>query len=187
MIKDPILTANEHFYIYLLMLFLTNPKFNLVIGHNCDKYYRMDAKTMKGKCIVMVEFLNFWKGFINFSARTTRKGYWMAFLFYVILSIIVAVLSMTIGPDSPFQQIGLTFVDGGWVQTEHTNIDLGFLYSIWMLATFLPYLAISVRRLRDAGKKWTWIFINLIPILGTIFYIVLLCKPSIEGNSAPVI
>jgi hypothetical protein len=34
------------------------------------------------------------------------------------------------------------------------------------------------RRLRDAGKHWAWIFIGLIPLLGSIWLIWLLVQPS---------
>jgi uncharacterized membrane protein YhaH (DUF805 family) len=38
-----------------------------------------------------------------------------------------------------------------------------------------------VRRLRDAGKAWPWIFIALVPIIGAIWLIVLLVMPSVPG------
>ncbi|MFM7454913.1 MAG: DUF805 domain-containing protein, partial [Cyanobium sp.] len=37
----------------------------------------------------------------------------------------------------------------------------GLIYSIWAVATIVPSLAVTVRRLRDAGKHWAWIFIGL--------------------------
>ncbi len=46
------------------------------------------------------------------------------------------------------------------------------------LATILPYLAIGVRRLRDAGLSWPLIFIGLVPIIGTIVMIVLWTQPT---------
>ena len=42
----------------------------------------------------------------------------------------------------------------------------------------IPGLAITVRRLNDAGKHWGWMFINLIPLVGQIIFIIMLCKPS---------
>ena len=52
------------------------------------------------------------------------------------------------------------------------------LYSLISLAPGIP---LAVRRLRDAGKPWPWLFIALIPIIGSIWLIVLLCQPSISG------
>ena len=103
----------------------------------------------------MNEYLAMWKNFANFSARTTIRGYWMAFLFNflagLVLGAIVALLP-----------------------------DLAFISGIYSLAVLVPNLAIIVRRLNDAGKHWAWIFISLIPF-GGIVLIVMLCKPSINN------
>lgn len=52
---------------------------------------------------------------------------------------------------------------------------VGFVYG---LIAFIPGLALSVRRLNDAGKSWGWLFITLVPF-GFIVLIIFLCKPSI--------
>lgn len=109
----------------------------------------------------MNEYLAYWMNYVNFSDRTTVRGYWMAFLFNFIASLIVTLLSKLL----------------------HTNL-LTYLFS---LVVFLPGIAITVRRLRDAGKYWAWIFIAFVPILGTIWLIVLLCKPSTYYSSVPTV
>lgn len=52
---------------------------------------------------------------------------------------------------------------------------VGFIYG---LAAIVPGIALTVRRLNDTGKSWTWILISLIPLVGGIILIVMLCKPS---------
>lgn len=49
---------------------------------------------------------------------------------------------------------------------------------LWFLATIVPYLAIGVRRLRDAGFPWGLIFIGLVPVIGTVAIIVLWVQPT---------
>jgi uncharacterized membrane protein YhaH (DUF805 family) len=49
---------------------------------------------------------------------------------------------------------------------------------VWFLATIVPYLAIGVRRLLDAGFSWKLIFIGLVPIIGTVVMIVLWTQPT---------
>ena len=111
--------------------------------------------------IFMQEYLAMWKNYANFSDRTSVRGYWMAFLFNflaaLVLGIVVAILPV------------LTFLPG--------------LYS---LAGLIPGLAICVRRLRDAGKQWYWIFIGLIPLVGGIILIVFLCQPTVSSEGAQV-
>ena len=83
----------------------------------------------------MTEFVNFWKNYVNFSARTTVRGYWMAFLFILIFAFVIAFIA------------GLT--------------ELLFLSYIYSLAIFIPSLAMFIRRMRDADKGWWWIFIPI--------------------------
>lgn len=109
----------------------------------------------------MTEYINYWKNYVNFTDRTTRRGFWMVFLFNFIVSFVLGVVA--------------------------TLLDLNFLSTVWTLANLLPWLGITVRRLRDAGKGWGWIFITLVPLVGWIIYIVFLCKPSVEDDGTPVV
>ena len=42
----------------------------------------------------------------------------------------------------------------------------------------LPSIVVTVRRLRDAGFHWAFIFIALVPLVGPITLIVMLAWPS---------
>lgn len=53
-----------------------------------------------------------------------------------------------------------------------------YVGTVYTIAVLIPGLALTVRRLNDAGKHWAWILINLIPLVGQIIFIVMLCKPS---------
>ena len=60
------------------------------------------------------------------------------------------------------------------------NAILSGLYS---LALLIPSLAISVRRLQDIDKEWYWILISLIPLVGSIWLIVLYCQPGTPSDN----
>ena len=62
----------------------------------------------------------------------------------------------------------------GWIPV------LGWIVS---LATIIPSLAVFVRRMHDIGRSGFWFFIGLIPIIGWIWIILLLCQPSQEGEN----
>lgn len=51
---------------------------------------------------------------------------------------------------------------------------------IYGLAAFIPSLALTVRRLRDAGFHWAMIFISFVPYIGSLALIVLLALPTKE-------
>jgi uncharacterized membrane protein YhaH (DUF805 family) len=55
---------------------------------------------------------------------------------------------------------------------------LGTFGTIFSLATFLPGLAVAVRRLHDVGKSEWFLLIAFIPLVGFIWIIVLLCTAS---------
>jgi uncharacterized membrane protein YhaH (DUF805 family) len=56
------------------------------------------------------------------------------------------------------------------------------LASLYSIAQIVPHLPLSIRRLRDIGKQWTWLLLQIVlPIIGSIWLIVLFCQPSIPG------
>jgi len=62
-------------------------------------------------------------------------------------------------------------------------IGMKIFTTIVSLGLLLPGLAVCVRRMHDLGKKWTWILISLIPIIGSIWFIILTCKDSQPGDN----
>ena len=110
----------------------------------------------------MTEFVTMLKNYVNFKDRTTKRGYWMAFLFLFIALIIVSVIDTLVGANM-------------------------IIYGIFCLAMILPALGMQVRRLRDAGLAWTNIFWGLLPLIGTIILIIKLCKPSVADDGTPVV
>ena len=101
----------------------------------------------------MNEYLEMWKRYADFSGRTSIKGYWMAFLFNFLAMVI---LTLLVRAASFFS----------------------YLMIVYDLAVLIPSLSISVRRIRDAGKPWGFIFFGLIPVVGPIILLVFLCSPS---------
>ena len=59
------------------------------------------------------------------------------------------------------------------------NAYLGSLLAgLWGIAVLLPSLAVAVRRLRDAGHGWGYLFFVLVPIAGGVVLIVLWAQPT---------
>lgn len=109
----------------------------------------------------MTEYFNIWKNYLNFSDRTTRKGFWMAVLFNIIAS------------------LGVLLIGG--------IIHFNFLPYIYLIAIFIPMVALCVRRLRDAGRAWQWIFIVFLPGIGEIILFIFFCFDSAPDNGIPVV
>lgn len=64
------------------------------------------------------------------------------------------------------------------------NVVASGLSVLWLLAIVVPYLAIGVRRLRDAGFDWALLLLGLVPVLGTITVIVLWVQPTKDAPAA---
>ena len=116
-------------------------------------------------------YLKVLKNYANFSGRARRKEYWMFFLFTIIFAVVASVIDNV---------LGTTFhMDMGM---GPQNLPYGYVYLLYALATFLPGLAVSVRRLHDVGKSGWFFLIALIPLVGGIWLLVLFCT---EGTPGP--
>lgn len=104
--------------------------------------------------------------YADFSGRARRKEYWMFFLFNIIFATCAAILDNV---------LGLTFKQQG--------VPYGFIYLVYGLFVFIPGLAVLVRRLHDSGKSGWWVLISIIPIIGTIWILVLLLTDSTPGSN----
>ncbi|MDR7335280.1 DUF805 domain-containing protein [Roseateles asaccharophilus] len=59
-----------------------------------------------------------------------------------------------------------------------------FIYYLLVLGTFLPSLAVAVRRLHDTDRSGWWLLIGFIPLIGGIILIVLLAQEGKGGVDA---
>lgn len=67
------------------------------------------------------------------------------------------------------------------------GLAISYIYSplmyFYSLATFIPRLALAVRRLHDTGRSGWYVLINLIPLVGIVIFIIWACEQSkVENN-----
>ncbi|KJU96078.1 DUF805 domain-containing protein [Streptococcus infantis] len=111
-------------------------------------------------------YKNFFKGYVDFTGRSTRSEYWWIWLTNMILLVpfYSAYFKVLANPRNEAALVAL----GG----------IAIIYMIFGLALILPMLALTVRRLRDAGFHWALIFIIFIPMVGPLVLLVLLAMPT---------
>jgi len=96
------------------------------------------------------------ENFANFNGRAGRGEYWWFVAACIIISVVVSLIT------TPISQ------------------NVSFIASLIVSLIFLiPSLAVSARRLHDINKSGWWILIALIPIIGTIWFLILTIK---EGD-----
>ena len=131
-------------------------------------------------------FLLAWKNAFVFTGRTSRKDFWFYQLASIILSITLNITQnlltnlqyASLPSDSLVNDFSL--LSEIFAVLSQTIQIISFFY---LLGSLIVSLSIQVRRLNDISKKWVWIFIQIIPILGSIYFIYLMCQPSISANS----
>ena len=109
-------------------------------------------------------YLTVLKKYAVFSGRARRKEYWMFILFNLIFVIAAVILDSILG-------------------TINENSGYGLISTLYSLAVLLPSFAVLVRRLHDTGRSGWWIFITLIPLIGSIWLLVLLVGDSQPGDN----
>ena len=94
--------------------------------------------------------------FFIFTNRASRSEYWWFILFYTIFATIP------------------TFVP------NENVVVFGYIMSLLL---FIPGIAVTVRRLHDINKSGWFIFISLIPILGSIIVLVMTIEKGTLGKN----
>lgn len=107
--------------------------------------------------------------YAQFDGRASRPEYWWFALASAIIFTVLYALAFSLG-------LSAVFVGENVMNIGPALVFLA-LFGLVGLALFVPGLAVAVRRLRDAGLHWAWIFITFAP-LGQIVLIILLVQPS---------
>lgn len=95
------------------------------------------------------------QNYANFNGRAGRSEYW-----YWVLAVFAVNVALTVADRI---------------------LGLGFLPGLFGLVVLVPGLAVGVRRLHDVSKSGWWLLVNLIPLLGWVYFIYLVAQPSDEA------
>ncbi|MEJ3659119.1 DUF805 domain-containing protein [Actinomycetes bacterium KLBMP 9759] len=98
-----------------------------------------------------------------FTGRARRQEYWMFYLFFLIFAFVAVAIDLVIN----------YVANGGWPP---------ILISIYSLATLIPHLAVTVRRLHDTDRSGWWYLISFIPLGGIVLLVFLVMEGTRGGN-----
>lgn len=112
----------------------------------------------------MGQLTTFLKGLLDFKGRASRTEYWLFSLFSTLILGAMISLDLTMGTRS----------------SEYTFPAFTFVGSL-ILA--IPALAVTVRRLHDTGKRGTYFFFSLIPLVGSIILLIAMVKRGDPNNN----
>ena len=114
-------------------------------------------------------FLPF-KRYAEFSGRSRRKEYWMFILFNsIVIMVLVSVMLFSL-------------VGSGGGEDFEPGLLMIVPLALYSLATFIPNLAVQVRRFHDQDKSGWLVLLNLIPYLGSLIVLIFML---LDGTSGP--
>mgnify|MGYP000958703530 FL=1 len=101
--------------------------------------------------------------YADFKGRANRSEFWLFALVNAAISIVYQILVSVLAGSTA------------------ATLIVSIIFGVFALAILVPGLALSVRRMHDIGKGGGWIFITFVPIIGSIWFLVLCIK---EGEPA---
>ena len=111
-------------------------------------------------------YKKFWKGYVDFTGRSTRPEYWWPILCHFLVLVLIPCTFLLI-------KSVLNSETGGALSTTFAGLMV-----VYYIAILLPSLAIQVRRLRDGGYHWALLFLYLVPLFGRLILFIFYCQPT---------
>lgn len=111
----------------------------------------------------MKGFLTVLRRWSDFAGRSTRREYWMYTLVLIIISFVLGILDSIILGEAALSQF-LTFGN------------------VFSLATVVPSISVSIRRLHDIDKSGWWLFLAF-TVIGILVLIYWACVSSDEDEN----
>lgn len=109
------------------------------------------------------------ENYANFNGRARRSEYW----YFVLANGLISILLIVIGA-----------IVGGIFGDAITGGIIGYaLFGLYTLTTIVPGIGVVVRRLHDTGKSGWYYFVALIPFIGGIWLLILLCTEGNHGSN----
>ncbi|KLU17391.1 MULTISPECIES: DUF805 domain-containing protein [Xenorhabdus] len=99
------------------------------------------------------------KNYAEFSGRARRKEYWMFQLLNIIVAFVLLVLGSAINDTAGIALLG-----------------------IYIIVTFIPNLAVTIRRLHDINCSGWWILFTFVPVASILVFVFTLLKGT-QGNN----
>jgi uncharacterized membrane protein YhaH (DUF805 family) len=104
------------------------------------------------------------ENYANFNGRSRRSEYWYFILFNILFVIAAYLIDVN---------LGLNFEEGSG----------GPFYLLYIIGTFIPGLAVAIRRLHDVEKSGWFLLIVFVPFIGGIWLLVLLFSEGTIGKN----
>jgi uncharacterized membrane protein YhaH (DUF805 family) len=118
--------------------------------------------------------------YATFRGRASRSEFWWFYLFMIIANAILAI-PYYIGLAQSSAKVDP--VTGEITEASLSGLAIFglVLLGIWALATIIPIISVSVRRLHDGNRTGWWWWLNLLCFIGPIIVLIFYILPGTPG------
>ena len=106
----------------------------------------------------MKDYVEVLRKYAVFEGRATRREYWMFSLIHMLV----------------------------WVATIFMysfSANLMFIPLLYSIVTFVPSIAVTVRRFHDSGRSGWWYLVGYVPIVGSVAVFIFMILESDSDNA----
>lgn len=115
--------------------------------------------------------------YFEFSGRSRPREYWLYALFLLLCMIVIGIVERLLGLGSGEEWL----YRNGFNLRAGASHQGGVLTGLFALATLIPSIAVSVRRLHDSDRSGWWLLLAFIPLIGQIWLLVLMIIGGTRG------
>jgi uncharacterized membrane protein YhaH (DUF805 family) len=125
-----------------------------------------------------------YKNYANFLGTTSRSEYWLFILYTLMVTAVLSLIALAIIIFGSLGAVLLGANQGSSAAVGGVSASLIFLFIVvgifgfWLLASIIPYVSSTVRRVRDAGLSGLFVLVIFIPAVGNIILFILTLLPS---------
>jgi len=116
------------------------------------------------------EFLTVLRRWNDFDGRSARREYWMYTLVLTIIFLVLTIIFLVLG------------ILDGIILGEAALSQFSTFGNVFSLATLVPSISVSVRRLHDIDKSGWWLFLAF-TVIGILVLFYWACVASDEGEN----
>ncbi|WP_338642468.1 DUF805 domain-containing protein [Novosphingobium olei] len=113
-----------------------------------------------------------YRRYADFSGRSRRKEYWMFVLLTFIVAFVCGGLMIAGGLQNE--------VDGSGQPGGLFWLGVGLL-AVWGIGSFIPSIAVQVRRFHDQNRSGWMVLLGFVPYVGGIIVLVFMCLEGTRG------
>lgn len=117
---------------------------------------------------MLAAYKKYWKQYVDFQSTSSRSDFWWTMLVNFLINFVLTIIFIVtiIGSLVGNKAANIVIANHGLFAIAMISMIALMIYS---LATIIPTIALSIRRIRDTGLSPWWYLLQLVSIFGSSF------------------